>query len=105
MEKQPFDFEFDLSPNESGMTTETDNTDDLLFDDREESEETSSESIEESFLSIWRNESVAPICRTIPTGEKTEVICEEVIETVITKHKRYYIRSGFQANKNKNLFL
>ena len=26
---------------------------------------------------------------------KTEFICEEVIETVITKRKRYYIRQSF----------
>ena len=102
MSKQPFDFSFDNSPVEAHdeSMNETDNTDDLLFDDREESPETSSE-IEESFLSKWKNQATLPIYRSSGPGQKTELICEEVIETVVTKRKRFYIRKGFQANKNK----
>lgn len=152
MGKQPFGFSFDpsqtvtqnmeLSPtkepkNESG--NETDNTDDLLFDDREESEEGDEDEFEESFLSKWKKDSLSapkedtetklngsdafdepmtetqilmmtqpeymsptPPPRTYPAGEvtelKTELICEEIIETVIIKRKRYYIRPGFWSH-------
>ena len=150
MGKQPFGFSFDpsqtvtqnmeLSPtkepkNESG--NETDNTDDLLFDDREESEEGDEDEFEESFLSKWKKDSLSapkedavtklngsgafdepmsetqilmmtqpeymsptppPIVRSPapeePTESRTEFICEEIIETVVTKCKRYYIRLG-----------
>ena len=153
MGKQPFGFSFDpsqamtqnmeLSPtkepkNESG--NETDNTDDLLFDDREESDEGDEDDFEESFLSKWKRDSLsapkdeeettepklngsgafdepmtetqilmmtqpehmsltppavvntAEVATESETGLKTELICEEIIETVITKRKCYYIR-------------
>lgn len=147
MGKQPFGFSFDpsqtvtqnmeLSPtkepkNESG--NETDNTDDLLFDDREESEEGDEDEFEESFLSKWKKDSLSapkedavtklngsgafdepmsetqilmmtqpeymsptppPVADIEAVETKTEFICEEVIETVVTKRKRYYIRQSF----------
>ena len=162
MGKQPFGFSFDpsqtvtqnmeLSPtknepkNESG--NDTDNTDDLLFDDREEGDsgDEDEDEFEESFLSKWKKDSLStpkeetgtettgkkttakldgsgafdepmtetqilmmtqpeymsptppPIVRSPareePIESRTEFICEEIIETVVTKCKRYYIRLG-----------